>query len=91
MIGVLCCTWKGLGCLVHGRWEERDEMCNRGFVVKICCYLLKQLSISFPCLEDVKLSLPWTLLIYVFMAQLAELFSFFNSHCSFKSVGVLDL
>lgn len=39
MTGVLHCTWKGLGCLVHGKWEERDEMCNRNFAVNTSFYL----------------------------------------------------
>lgn len=54
---------------VHGSWEETDETCNRGFAVEMCCCVLKQLSVCFPCLGDVKLSLPLTPSISnVFMA-----------------------
>lgn len=55
-----------------------DETYNQGFPVEMYCCALKQLSISLPCLGDVKLPLT-PLISDMFMAQPANLLSFFNS------------
>lgn len=56
----LSCPWE----VGRKGWDVQQELCSQYILLP----LLKQPSISLPCLEDVILSLHRTLLIYIFMA-----------------------